>query len=155
MPLFGRRNRAQCGLLTGILSASPGDRDGEWEVIWVGDGGGCKEPRKFVAASLSEAAGQATTSALALYAVGELAPDAELQFAIYPWDYGKNAPIFDVSGGPGSFTATNMFDDSAPVVSAGTLEELVAEVGRQPEGAAAMLRWGRPFAGLPAAAFDD
>jgi hypothetical protein len=148
MPLFGRRNRAQCGLLTGILSASPGDRDGEWEVIWVGDGGGCKEPRKFVAASLSEAAGQATTSALALYAVGELAPDAELQFAIYPWDYGKNAPIFDVDGRPGSFTASNLFDEAAAPVLGATLEELVAHVGMQPGGDAAMLRWARPFAGL-------
>ena len=81
--------------------------------------------------------------------------DAELQFAIYPCDYGNAALTFDVSGCPGSFTATNMFDDSGPDVSAGTLEELVAEVRRQPDGAAAMLRWPRPFAELPTAALGD
>jgi hypothetical protein len=152
MPVFGRRKGAPCLLLTAIISAGTGNHDGEWEVIWIGDGRGCKEPQRLVTASLSEAAEQATASALALYAAGDLAPDADLQFAIYPWDYGKSAPIFEVSGGPDSFTACNSFDDSAPTVSAGTLEELVAEVGGQPDGAEAMLRWGRPFSNLPTGA---
>jgi hypothetical protein len=144
MPLFGRRVRAKCALLTGIISA---DAAG-WEVTWVGDGGGCKEPPRLVAASLSDAAEQSTMSALALYAAGELAPEAELQFAIYPWDYGKNAPIFDIDGSPGSFTASNLFDDAAAEVRGATLEELVAHVGGQPGGDAAMLRWARPFTAL-------
>lgn len=144
MPLFGRRMRARCSLLTGIISAGATG----WDVTWVGDGGGCKEPPRLVAASLTDATGQSTVSALALYAAGELAPEAELQFAIYPWDYGKNAPIFDVDGSPGSFTASNLFDAAAAEVRGATLEELVAQVGRQPGGDAAMLRWARPFAGL-------
>lgn len=87
-------------------------------------------------------------SALALYAGGELVPDAELQFAIYPWDYGKDAPIYDVSLADGEFRAQDLLNDSAPQISAVILEDLVAELGNQPGGNRAMLRWGRPFAGL-------
>jgi len=144
MPLFGRRMPARCALLTGIIAA---DAAG-WGVTWVGDGRGCKEPPELVAGSLSEAAEQSTALALALFAAGELVPEAELQFAIYPWDYGKNAPIFDVDGRPGSFTASNMFDDAAAPVLGATLEELVTQLGMQPGGHAAMLRWARPFAAL-------
>jgi hypothetical protein len=150
MPLFGRRLRARCALLTGIISAGANG----WEVSWVGDGAGCREPPGLVAASLSEAAEQSTALALALFAAGELAPEAELQFAIYPWDYGKSAPIFDVDGSQGSFTASNMFDEAAAPVRGATLEELVTHVGMQPGGDAAMLRWSRALAGLSAGVPD-
>jgi hypothetical protein len=33
---------------------------------------------------------------------------ATLQFAIYPWDYALNAPIYDISGTPGQFRARDI-----------------------------------------------
>jgi hypothetical protein len=61
MPLFGRRSSARNGPLTAVISAGTGPHDGEWEVIWIGQGG--KVPRRFVTTSLSTAAEQATTAA--------------------------------------------------------------------------------------------
>jgi hypothetical protein len=148
MALFGRRKSARCGLLTAVISAGTGDQNGQWDVIWIGDGHGCQEPPELRAASLSGAADQAAASALALYAAGELAPDAELQFAIYPWDYGKDAPIYDITLTGGEFRAEDLLDDSSQPISAPSLEDLIAALGQQPGGGAAMLRWGRPFAEL-------
>jgi hypothetical protein len=148
MALLGRRRSPVCGLLTAVISA--GGHDGGWDVTWIGDGRGCKEPEGFVAASLSGAVEQATVSALSLYSARELAPSADLQFAIYPWDYGKDAPIYDIILAAGEFRAENMLDNSGPRISASSLEGLVAELRKQPAGNAAMLRWGRPFADLSA-----
>ncbi len=155
MALFGRRKSPRCGLLTAVISAGTGDQNGQWDVIWIGDGGSCKEPPELVAASLSSAADQAAMSALVLYAAGELAPDAELQFAIYPWDYGKNAPIYDITLAAGEFRAESMLDDSAPPFWAPNLEDLIIELEQQPGGDTAMLRWGRPFSDLQGGAPDS
>jgi hypothetical protein len=149
MPLFGRKSRARNELLTAIISAGTGPHAGEWEVIWIGQGG--KEPSRLVTTSLSSAAEQATTAALAHFAEGRLIPEAELQFAIYPWDYGEMGPMYDITTEVGQYQAHDIVADS-PDIAAPTLEELVEQMALQPRGNEAMLRWVRRFQDLPTAA---
>jgi len=149
MPLFGRKSRARNELLTAIISAGTGPHDGEWEVIWIGQGG--KEPSRLVTTSLSSAAEQATTAALAHFAEGRLIPEAELQFAIYPWDYGKMGPMYDITTEVGQYQAHDIVAD-CPDIAAPTLEKLVEQMAVQPRGNEAMLRWVRRFQDLPTAA---
>lgn len=151
MPIFGRRIRARDGLLTGIISAGTGHHEGEWEVIWVGEGG--KEPQRMVANGLSEACEWAMTAALAHFAEGRLLPEAELQFAIYPWDYGRMAPMYDITAEADQYSAHDIVGDS-PDIAAPTLEELVEQMAAQPRGSEAMLRWVRRFQDLPTAALE-
>lgn len=146
MALLGRRRQA-LGLLTGIIS----ERDGVWEIAWVGDGS--RQPRRFEAPGLSEAANQATTAALSLWVVGPADPDAELQLAIYPWDYGDKAPMYDITRRDGVYQAHDIVTAS-PDVAAPTLEELVGQIALQPLGNQAMLRWVRRFADLPTDALE-
>ena len=148
MPLLGRKRRDRGQLLTAVISAGAGFRDGEWEVIWVGEGG--KEPSRMVATSLSEAAVWATTAALALFAEGRLISEAQLQFAIYPWDYGTMAAMYDITAEVGQFQAHDIVGNG-PDIAARTLEELVEQMAAQPGGRKAMLRWIRRFQDLPAA----
>jgi hypothetical protein len=149
MPLFGRKSRARYGPLTAVISAGTGRHEGKWEVIWIGQGG--KEPKRLVMTSLSAAAEQATTVALAHFAEGWLTPEAELQFAIYPRDYGKMAPMYDVTAEAGHYRAHDIVADS-PDIAAPTLEELVEQMVVQPRGSEAMLRWVRRIQDLPTAA---
>jgi hypothetical protein len=149
MPIFGRESRVCNGLLTAAISAGTGRHDGQWEVTWTGEGG--KEPRRLVSTSLSDAVAQATTAALAHFAQGRLIPEAELQFAIYPWDYGKTAPMYDITAEAGQYQAHDIAGNS-PGIAAPTLEELVDKMAVQPGGSEAMLRWVRRFQDLPAAA---
>jgi hypothetical protein len=146
MPLFGRRSRATPALLTGVISAD----DADWAIFFVGDG--MKEPRRFTAASLTEAADQATAAALAMNIARPL-PGAALQFAIYPWDYALNAPIYDISGTLGEFRARDT-QGSDREIMAGSLEGLVEALRTEPAGDRAMLRWERPFAALPTDALE-
>ncbi|MGD0378231.1 MAG: hypothetical protein ABSB01_27130 [Streptosporangiaceae bacterium] len=149
MPLFGRKSRARNGPLTAVISAGTGRHEGELEVVWIGQGG--SEPKRLVTTSLSGAAEQAATAALAHFAEGGLIPDAELQFAIYPWDYGKMAPMYDITAEAGQYRAHDIIADS-PDIAAPTLEELVEQMAGQPRGGEGMLRWLRRFQDLPTAA---
>jgi hypothetical protein len=142
MPLFRRNVRRKCGLLTGVVS----ERRGKWEIFWIAESTRY-EPRQFSAASLTEVADQATTAALVKYMTGSYVPDAELQFAIYPWDYGRDAPMYDISGGPGEFRARDI-QGSDREIAAESLEGLVVALSAEPSGSVAMLRWVRPFAAL-------
>jgi hypothetical protein len=81
-------------------------------------------------------------------------PDAELQFAIYPWDYGKNASIHDISVLPAQFRARDILGSDREI-SAESLEGLVAALATEPSGDKAMLRWIRPFAEMPTEVLDD
>jgi hypothetical protein len=137
VPLF--RSRPRSALLTAIISV---DQD-QWNVIWIGSGG-LKEPSKFNAPTLTEAAEQATTAAVARQAGSRRAPGGELQFAVYPWAYQKGGPIYRVTREPDRFKA----GDSEREITAGTLEDLVAALRREPSGKQGMLLWIRQFADL-------
>jgi hypothetical protein len=149
MPLFGRKTNPDiAGVLTCLVSAE----DDAWAVSWMSDNTR-KEPPEFEAASLTEAVDQAATAALALWSVRPLVPGALLDFAIYPWRYGKNGAIYDISGRPGDFTARDI-QGSNREVRASSLEGLVEAVSQQPGGDVAMLRWDRPFAELATDALE-
>lgn len=151
MPLFGRKSRGRDGLLTAVISAGRSHHAGEWQVIWVEQGG--RVPERLVMTSLAQAAELATTAALAHFAAGRLVPEAELQFAIYPWDYGQVAPMYDVTAEAGRYLAHDIVGDS-PGIAATTLEELVERMATQPRGGEAMLRWVRRFQDLPTTALE-
>jgi hypothetical protein len=99
------------------------------------------------------ATGQAATAAPALWSTRPLVPGARPDFAIYPWRYGRNGAIYEISGGPGGFTARDTVGSNREVRAPG-LEGLVEAVRREPGGDAAMLRWVRPSAELPTDALD-
>jgi hypothetical protein len=148
MPLFGRKSHLRNGPLTAVISAGTGRHAGEWKVIWIGPGG--REPKQLVTTNLTAAVEEATAVALAHFAGGRLSLEAELQFAIYPWDYGQRAPIYDITAVAGRYRAHDIAGDS-PDIAAPTLEELVKQMAEQPRGGEAMLRWVRQFQDLPAA----
>jgi hypothetical protein len=83
-----------------------------------------------------------------------LIPGAQLDFAIYPWRYGKNGAIYDISGRPGHFTTRDIMGSNSEV-QALSLEGLVEAVSHEPGGDAAMLRWARPSAELPTDALES
>jgi hypothetical protein len=151
MALFGRKYRSDdtAGLLTCMVSAE----DDEWSISWLSDNTN-KEPPEFEAASLTEAVDQAGTAALALWSTRFLIPGAQLDFAIYPWRYGKNGAIYDISGVPGGYTARDIVGSDREV-QAPSLEGLVEAISHEPGGDVAMLRWVRPFAELPTAGLEE
>jgi hypothetical protein len=149
MPLFRRNSDPDLArTLTCMLTAE----DGVWAISWLSDNTK-KEPPEFEAASLTEAADQAATAALALWSTLPLIPGAQLDFAIYPRRHAKIGAIYDISGGPGDFTA-RQFQGSEREVRASSLEGLVEAVSQQPGGDIAVLRWVRPFAELPTDALN-
>ncbi len=150
MPLFRRKaDPALARVLTCLVFA----KSDSWEVGWMSDNTK-KEPPEFEAASLTEAVDQAATAAQALWSTLPPIPGAEIDFAIYPWPYGRNGAIYDISGGPGGFTARDI-QGSDREVRAASLEALVETLSREPAGDIAMLRWRRPFADLPTEWLDE
>jgi hypothetical protein len=148
MPQFRRKTDPLVARsLTCMLTA---DR-GVWAISWLSDDKK-KEPPEFEAASLTEAADQAATAALALWSTLPFIPDAELDFAIYPRRRGEIAAIYEISGRPGDFTARE-FQGRNREVRASSLDGLVEAV-QEPGGDMAVLRWVRPFAELPTDALD-
>jgi hypothetical protein len=149
MPLFPRKTYPDlAGVLTCLLFAE----HGVWAINWMSDNTK-KEPPEFEAASLTEAVDQAATAALALWSTRPPIPGARLDFAIYPWRYGRNGAIYEISGSPGGFTARDTVGSNREV-QAPSLEGLVEAVSHEPGGDAAMLRWVRPFAELPTGALE-
>ncbi len=150
MPLFRRKaDPAAARMLTCLVFA----KAGSWEVSWMSDSTR-KEPPEFEAASLTEAVDQAAAAAQTLWSTLPPIPGAEVDFAIYPWRYGRNGAIYDITGGPGGFTARDI-QGSDREVRAASLEGLVEALSREPGGDVAMLRWVRPFAELPTQALES
>jgi hypothetical protein len=141
--LLGGKQRQPAALITGVVGADP---KGGWSVTWAGEG---LWPPCVHAASLTQAADQAATAVVALYAQHPPVPDAELQLAIYPWRY-QGGPMFDISGHAGALTARDIHGELS--VSGTTLEDLVAAVRHIPGLPAgdSMFRWVRQVASLPA-----
>jgi hypothetical protein len=130
-------------LITGVIGP---DKKGGWSVSWAGDGAW---PPPIQATSLTQAADRAASAAAALYAKHPPMADAELQLAIYPWDY-KDGAIFDISGDVGALTARDI-QGSDRSVSGATLEDVVEAVRQMtdiPDGHS-MFRWIRQVASLP------
>jgi hypothetical protein len=131
-------------LITGIVG--PEKKTGGWSIIFESDG---LTPADVRAWTLTDVTDLAAAAVASLYAKHPPVEGAELQLAIFPWDY-DDGPIFDVEGQPGSYVARDI-QGSDLRVEGWTLEDLVTAIERIPERVRgdAMLRWIRPVASLP------
>ncbi len=137
--LFPRRLKT---LATCILQ-----RQGDgWQATWASDG---RLPADFFDSSLTAAAERATNEIATLYANQPLAPQVELQLAIYPWADTTASVILDIDSDSEGFTACDI-EGSGVLVRAESLESLVREaektVSNPHDG---MFRWVRPVSALP------
>jgi hypothetical protein len=143
MRLLRRRSGRR---LADLITATIGQDKDRWSIGWTGDG---QLPPNATAAAVTEAVDRAVSMVAELYAQGRPLPGAELQLAIFPWDYTGGA-IFDIAGGPGHFTGHDI-QGSERTVEAATLEELITTVEQIAEvGHASMFRWIRPIESLSA-----
>jgi len=140
--IVGGKARLPAALITGLVGP---EKKGGWSVTWVGDGAW---PPKIDAASLTDAAEQASSAVAALYAQHPPVAEAELQLAIYPWDY-RSGPIFDIAGHAGAFSARDT-QGSERSVAGEALEDLVDAVQQLTDlpSEDSMFRWIRPVASL-------
>ena len=127
-----------CGVITREIDS--------WTVVWDDER---IQPTEIRAPGLTEAADQAAVLAVAHQAAQPLGQDAELQLAIYPWDY-VDGPMFDITAGPSGFTATDMLGIARAPLQGSSLEDLVFAAGNLTDrrAAGAMLMWTRPVAEL-------
>lgn len=129
----------------GLLTAVVGPCENGWDVSWTGDG---RSPRRLSAVTLTEVTDQAAAAAVQLYMRHPAeAADADFQIALFPHDYDKG-PIFDISGAPGAFTATDK--SSGDTLSGTTLEELfeAADSASDLRTGDYMFHWNRPVTTL-------
>jgi hypothetical protein len=123
------------------------ERDGEkWSVVWMADG---KVPSDFSDSSLSAAVNKASAEVAAMYAGKPQAAEAELQFAIYPWQ-GKNPGkvILDITKDGSRFNARDIQGTDINFQS-DSVAAVVSDAERYlPNPGEAMLRWIRPVAEL-------
>jgi hypothetical protein len=114
--LLGKPGRP-AALITGVVGH---EEDGGWSVFFISEG---LEPAKVRAWTLTEVIDGASAAVATLYAGHPPVDDAELQLAIYPWNYDGGA-IFDIAGQQGSFSAWDI-QGSDLAVRGATLEDLV------------------------------
>jgi hypothetical protein len=140
--LLTGKERTPGALITALVGPH---KNGGWVVTWTGDGAW---PPRVEAATLNETTDQAVAAVAALYAEHPPVPDAELQFAFYPWGY-KNGPVFDITGKPGALTARDT-QGSELSVSGATLEDLVEAVRQRSDvpDDNSMFRWVRKVSSL-------
>jgi hypothetical protein len=119
------------------------DKGAYWEAMWVSGG---RTPQDFTASTVTEAAERAAVEIGSMYRGDPIAPESELQFAIYPFAGGKL--ILDVARGAIGFVASNVNGED-PTVQGETLEALVDAARRTvPDPAEVMFRWIRPISEL-------
>jgi hypothetical protein len=129
-----------------LLTALVGPCGNRWDVSWIGDG---RSPRRLSAATLTDATDQAAAAAVQRHLRRSArAADADFQIALFPHDYAEG-PIFDISGGPGAFTAIDKA--SGRELHGATLEELLqaADSASDLRAGDYMFHWIRPVSDLP------
>ena len=128
-------------LITCIVAPS---RSG-WEATWASDG---RTPKDFSDESLSGLVNQASSQIAAMYMGKSQAAEAELQFAIYPWEGDPGEYILDISGSAGHLDAKDI-QGSGISFGAQSLDALVSDGERYvPDKSKAMFRWIRRVADL-------
>lgn len=129
-----------------LLTALVGPCDSGWDVSWVSDR---RSPGRLSAATLTEVADLAEAAAVQYYLrrPPRAAAAADFQIALLPHHYAKG-PIFEISGGPGGFTAADKA--SGRVLRGATLEDLLraAESAGDMRAGEYMFRWTRPIMAL-------
>lgn len=129
-------------LITGVVGLK---KDGGWSVFFISEG---LEPADVRAWTLTDVVDAAAAVVASLYARHPPVEGAELQLAIYPWDY-DDGPIFDIAGQQGSLSARDI-QGSDLAVQGATLEDLVTAVERMPGVPPnnSLFRWIRPIGSL-------
>lgn len=117
------------------------ERGGEsWDASWASDG---RVPENFKAHSLTGATGRAATQAAAMYSGKPEAANAELQFAIYPWEGNPGKVILDITADANDLVARDIQGTEITIRGA-SLEELVQKGETMvPNPSEAMFRWIR------------
>jgi hypothetical protein len=117
------------------------EREGEsWSVSWASDG---RVPDSFNDHSLTAATDRAAAQVSAMYSGKPQAADAELQFAIYPWEGNPGMVILDITATANGLVARDIQGTEITVEGA-SLEELVQRGETMvPNPKEAMFRWIR------------
>ena len=116
--------------------------DKTWDVTWTSDG---STPPDFCGDNLTSVTDRAASAVASLYPDW---PEAELQFAIYPWSGNPGNVILDIQRSADGFVARDIQGSRRPVQGS-SLEELVLDAERRlPDIHEAMLRWIRPISEL-------
>ncbi len=111
-----------------------------WDVSWASDG---RVPEDFKDHSLTTATDRAAAHVAAMYLGKPQAADAELQFAIYPWEGNPGKVILDITIDANSLLARDIQGTDITFQGA-SLEELVQKGETMvPNPSAAMFRWIR------------
>ena len=126
-------------LLTGLVGP---DKNGGWSVSWVGDG---VSPNEVRAWTLTQVVDDATAAVVDIYARFPPIETAELQFAIYPWNY-DGGPIFEITKRGSEFTAHDTMG-SDRTIRAASLEGLVEAIAPDADDNT-MLQWIRAVSQL-------
>jgi hypothetical protein len=126
-------------LLTGLVGP---DKNGGWSVSWVGDG---VSPNVVRAWTLTQVVDDAAAAVVELYANFPPVENAELNFAIYPWNY-DGGPMFEITKRGSELTAHDTMGSNR-TLRAASLEGLVEAIAPDADDNA-MLQWIRPVSQL-------
>jgi len=117
------------------------EREGEsWTVSWASEG---NVPKSFNDHSLIAAADRAAAQVAAMYSGRAQASDAELQFAIYPWEGNPGKVILDITTAAAGLVARDI-QGTEITIQGKSLDELVQKGETMvPNPREAMFRWIR------------
>jgi hypothetical protein len=124
-------------LVTGVV-----ERKGDsWEISWASDG---RVPEAaFTDHSLTAVTDRASARVAEMYSGKPQAADAELQFAIYPWEGNPGKVILDIATDANGLVARDIQGTEITIQGA-SLEELVQKGETMvPNPREAMFRWIR------------
>ena len=131
--------------LAKLVTCIAGRSGSGWEATWASDG---RTPKDFSDQTLSGLVNKASSQVAAMYAGKSQADEAELQFAIYPWEGDPGEYILDIGGSAGHLNAKDI-QGSGVSFEAESLDALVSGGERYvPDKSKAMFRWIRRVADL-------
>ena len=114
---------ALSGRLSNLVTCVVEGEGESWSVSWASDG---RVPRDFNDHSLTAATDRAAAQVSAMCSGKPQAADAELQFAIYPWEGNPGKVILDITATANGLVARDIQGTEIAVEGA-SLEELVQQ----------------------------
>jgi hypothetical protein len=142
---MGWFKEAFSGRLSRLVTCVVELEDESWNVSWASDG---RVPGDFGEKSLTAATDRAAAQVAEMYSGKPQAANAELQFAIYPWDGNPGNVILDITTDSDGLVARDI-QGTEITVHGVSLEELVQKAETMvPDPKEAMLRWIRRVSDL-------
>lgn len=128
------------GRLANLVTCVAERNRGSWDISWASDG---RVPEAYTDHSLTAAADRASGCVAEMYSGKPQAADAELQFAIYPWEGNPGKVILDIATEANGLVARDIQGTEITIQGA-SLEELVQKGETVlPNPREAMFRWIR------------